>query len=177
MKAGMPHYGSSPPPPTAVFASAHALSELDLLREPFSTAGRTTEEHVLKLESSGAFVLKTEPTYVENAGPQMICVGEGSSVHKRENDEARRAADSALPLSWSRHEPVFVVPSGFTTPPGLALPMGSRPEYWRNELLYRGGDIEKHPGPEPPLSSRQNAQLQSMPPNTALHYDEAAFKV
>ena len=44
-----------PPPPSAVFASARALSELDLLREPLSAAAHTTEEHVRKLESSGAF--------------------------------------------------------------------------------------------------------------------------
>ena len=62
---------------------------------------------------------------VENAGPQMICVGEDNSVHKGESVEARGAADYALPLCWLRHEPVSVVPSGFRTPPGLALPMGS----------------------------------------------------
>ena len=56
-----------PPPPTAVFASAHALSELDLLREPLSAAALTAGEHVHNLESSGAFSCsEMEPAYVEN---------------------------------------------------------------------------------------------------------------
>ena len=35
-----------PPPPTAVFASAHALSEQDLLREPLSVGAHAAGEHV-----------------------------------------------------------------------------------------------------------------------------------
>ena len=54
-----------PPPPTVVFASAHALSELNLLREPLSAAAHTTEEYVRKLESSSAFICsKMNPAYV-----------------------------------------------------------------------------------------------------------------
>ena len=44
-----------PPPPTAVFASAHALSELDLLRESLLATAGTAGEHARKLESSRAF--------------------------------------------------------------------------------------------------------------------------
>ena len=44
-----------PPSPTAVFASAHALPELDLLRKALSAAAHTAGEHVGTLESSGAF--------------------------------------------------------------------------------------------------------------------------
>ena len=55
-------YASLPkllPPPTAVFASAQALSKLD----------HTAREPVRKLESSDAFSgSKTKPAYVENAG-------------------------------------------------------------------------------------------------------------
>ena len=59
---------SEAPPPTAAFASAHALSELDLLREPLSVAAHTAGEHVRKLESSGAFSCsKTKPACVEFA--------------------------------------------------------------------------------------------------------------
>ena len=130
-----------PPPPAAVFASAHALSELNLLHKPLSTAAHAAEEHVRKLESSAAFSSKTKPTYVENACPQMTHVGEDGLKHGR-------ATDCALPLCWLRHDPVFVAPSWFSAPLGLTLPMGSRPEYWRNKLSHQWGDIEKHPGPQ-----------------------------
>ena len=60
-----------PQPPTAVFASAHALSELDVLHEPMSTAAHTAGEHVRKLESSGAFSSRAKLANVENAGQQV----------------------------------------------------------------------------------------------------------
>ena len=44
-----------PPPPTAVFASVHALPKLDLLREPPSAAAHTACEHVRTLESYRVF--------------------------------------------------------------------------------------------------------------------------
>ena len=45
----------------------------------------------------------------------------------------------ALPRS------IFVTPSWFSALPGLTLPVGLRPDYWRNEP--HTGDIEKHLGP------------------------------
>ena len=124
LKEGMPRCRSFPPPPTAVFASARALSELNLPREPLSTAANTAGEHVRKLESSSAFSSKTKPTYVENAGPQMTYVGEDNSLHGWRNEKTRRAADCALPLCWPRHDPVLVAPSWFSALSGLALPVG-----------------------------------------------------
>ena len=63
-----------PSTPTAIFASAHAHSELDLLREPQG-------EHVRELESSGTFsCLKTKPVYVENAPSQVTYAGESTST-------------------------------------------------------------------------------------------------
>ena len=57
-----------PSTPTAVLASAPALSELDLLREPLSVAAHTKGEHVRELKSSGAFgCLKTKLVHVEDA--------------------------------------------------------------------------------------------------------------
>ena len=50
--SSLPKFPSSP---TAVLDSAHALSELDLLRDPLSAAAHTAGEHVRTLESSGAF--------------------------------------------------------------------------------------------------------------------------
>ena len=59
-------------PPTTVLASAHALSELDLHREPLSAAVHTTKEPVRKLESSGAFSCsKMKPAHVKSETSQM----------------------------------------------------------------------------------------------------------
>ena len=52
---------------------------------------------------------------------------------------------------------------------GLGLPTGSGPDYWRNESLYRSGDIERHPGPKRSLPWRgRNVLIHS-----AQHYDVA----
>ena len=47
------------------------------------------------------------------------------------------AADCSHTSCWLCHDLIFITPSWFSAPPGLALPMGSRPDYWRNELLHR----------------------------------------
>ena len=66
-----------PSTPTAALASAPALSELALLREPLSVAVHTAGEHARELEFSRAFsCLKTKPVYVENAPSQVTCAGE-----------------------------------------------------------------------------------------------------
>ena len=62
--------------PTTVFASAHGLSELSLLREPLS-AGVTTEKHVRKLESSGGSSMKVRSTFVESEASQLAYPSEG----------------------------------------------------------------------------------------------------
>ena len=51
-------------------------------------------------------------------------------------------------------EPIFITPSWFSAPPGHALTMGSLPDNWRIELLYRAVDIERHPGLKRAFSSR-----------------------
>ena len=81
MKVGMHYCQSFRPPPTAVFASLHALSKLDLLREPLSTAAQTAGERVRKLESSGVFSCsKMKLAYVENETSQMAYLGENNST-------------------------------------------------------------------------------------------------
>ena len=62
----------------------------------------------------------------------------------------------SLTSRWPRHDPIF----RFSAPPGLALP-----DYWRNELLYRGGDIERH------------VLVQVGLPTTALRYDVAVSEM
>ena len=138
-----------PPSPTAVSASAHALSELDLL---LSTAGHTAGEHVRKLESSGAFnCAEIKLANVQNETSQMAFVVESNSTPSDVRQLSREGikynwkdgkADEAVTSSWPCHDPIFITPSWFSAPPGLALPIRSRPDYWRNELLYRAGDIE-----------------------------------
>ena len=56
--------------------------------------------------------------------------------------------------------------------------MGSRPHYWRNELLYRAGDIERHSGPKRarPLRGR-DVPMQDILPTTAQHFDVAVSKL
>ena len=50
--------------------------------------------------------------------------------------------------------------------------MGSRPDYWRNELLYCGGDIKRHPGPKRALLLRgRDVLVQDVLPATAQRYD------
>ena len=67
-----------PPPPTAVFASAHALLELDLLRcEPLSAAAHTACAHVRKLESPSAFNFSGERL---DEASQVTYVGERNST-------------------------------------------------------------------------------------------------
>ena len=62
----------------------------------------------------------------------------------------------------------------FSAPPGLALPLGSLPDNWRNELLNRAGDIERHQEPKRASSSRgREVLVQDVLPTTAQRYDGA----
>ena len=58
------------------------------------------------------------------------------------NEEADAAADWSRTPWWPCS--IFVTPNWFSAPPGLTLLTGSRPDCWRNDLLYRGGDNERH---------------------------------
>ena len=70
-----------PSTPTAVLASAPALSELNLLCEPLSIAAQSAREHVRKLDSSGAFSCsELKPAYVDNEISQMTCADESNSM-------------------------------------------------------------------------------------------------
>ena len=74
----------------------------------------------------------------------------------------------ALPRSHLHHF------SWFSAPPGLALPVESQPDYWRNELLHRGSDIERHPGPTCALPlRRRDVLVQDVLPTAAQHNDVA----
>ena len=112
-----------------MLASAPALSELDLLREPLSVAAHTAAEHVRELESSGAFsCLKTKPVYVENAPSQVPYAGESTSTptDMRQLPGKMRKQKELLtappPSHWPRHDPIFIASSWFDVPPGLGLP-------------------------------------------------------
>ena len=65
-------------------------------------------------------------------------------------------------------------PSWFSALPGLSLPMGSLPDNWRNDLLCRAGDVERHPGPKYTLPSQgPHVLVQDVLPTTAQRYDVA----
>ena len=98
-----------------------------------------------------------KPARVENETSQVTNVGEGnptpSNVQQLSRDSVKddwkdATADGAADFSrtsyWPCDDPIFIAPSWFSAPPGLTLPMGSLPDNWRNELLYRAGGIERH---------------------------------
>ena len=113
-----------PPPPTAVFASAQALSEQDLFREPLSAGAHTTCEHVLKLESSGSFSC-SGVRLVENETSQVT--NEMSEI-PREN-QTKGTTDCSHTSCWP-------------TIPSSSLRVGS---LRRLDSLF--GDVESFDGP------------------------------
>ena len=131
-----------PSTPTAVLASAPALSELDLLREPLSVAALRAGEDVRKLESPGAFSCsEMKPAYAESETSQVTHVGEGSStpsnVRQLSRDSVKndRRGCKLLPqVMLACNDPIFIAPSWFSAPPGLTVPTGAGPDYRRNEL-------------------------------------------
>ena len=126
------------------------FSELDLIREALSAAVHTAGEHVRKLQSSSAFrCSNVEPAYVKNESPQTTHVGESNSTPSdvRQLSRRQKRVEAWSHTScWPCYDPMLISPSWFSAPPGLTLPVGSRPDYWRNGLLYRAGDVERHPG-------------------------------
>ena len=54
--------------------------------------------------------------------------------NERIDEKAEGAAGRSLTSRRSRHDPIFIDPGWFSAPPGLALPAGSGPDYWRSEL-------------------------------------------
>ena len=123
-----------PPLPDATLASTRASSELELLREPLSAAARSAAEHVQLLESDGVF------RYV---GDRLVCVDVKRAPC--EEDQLKELADCSQASRWPDDEPIFVMPSWFSEPPGLTLPLRSKADHWRNELLNRASDIENTP--------------------------------
>ena len=70
-----------PSTPTAAFASAHALLELDPLREPLSVAAHTVGERVREIESSSAFSCsEAKPAHMETTTSQVTHAGESIST-------------------------------------------------------------------------------------------------
>ena len=90
------------------------------------------------------------------------------------DEETDGTVDWSHAECWPCHNPIFISPSWSSAPLGLALPMGSRSDFWRNELLYRAVDIERHPGPKRALPSRgRGVLIQDILPTTAEHDDVA----
>ena len=116
-------------------------------------------------------------TYVgeSNSTPSNVRLLSREGVRNDWRDEKTDgAADCSHTSCWPCHDPIFITPSWFSAPRGLALPTGSRPDYWRNELLYRGDDIERHPGPKRALPLRgRDVLVPDVLPTTAQRHDLA----
>ena len=170
VKVGVHRCQSFPPAQTAVFASAHALSELDLLREPLSAAAHAAGERVRKLESSGAFScskiklpmlnlkLRSWPTLVEASPRLQMC---GNCLVRASKTIGRTGQTDGQLIRPTHHAGLATIPSSFLRV-GSARRLGSPcqrgrdQEYLRNELLYLADDIEeRHPGPKRALPSRK----------------------
>ena len=125
-----------------------ALSELDLLREPLSTAA-----HKAGRTCAWTRILRFSCSEVKPASDARQPASEGV-----ENDWKDGKADEAFDWShtscWPCCDPTFMSSSWFNAPP-----MGSRPDYWRNEWLYRADDFARHPGPKRALPSRGRGVL------------------
>ena len=86
--------------------------------------------------------------YVENETSKATYVGEGNSSpsnvrhlsrdsvkNDRRDTQADRAANYSRTSCWSCDDPILIAPSWFSAAPGLTL---AGPDYWRNEILFRG---------------------------------------
>ena len=98
-----------PPPPTAVFASAH--------REPLSATAHMAGERVRKLESSGAFnVSEMKPAFTHdgerNSTPSIVRQLPRERLKKRMGREtADRAADCSHTSCWPCHDLISITPN------------------------------------------------------------------
>ena len=102
----------------------------------------------------------------------------GNCLGEVPKNEAEGAADSSPTSHWPRRDPIFIAPSWSHAPPGLSLPIGAGPDNWRNELLYRGGDIERHPGPKKAIPLRgRDVLMQDVLPTAAQHRDVAVSEL
>ena len=139
---------------------------------------------VFQLFGSGMPVLKMKfrkPTLAKEFPRLQMCgdclVKNAKNGWRDEKTESqlKGAADCSHTSCWPCDDPIFIAPSWFSAPPGLTLPVGSRPDYWLNELWYRGGDTEKHPGPQRALRLRgQGILVQVVLPTTAQPCDVVA---
>ena len=131
-------------PPLALLALGLEWAELDLFRETLSASFHTAEKHVGTLEFFSAFShSQRKPTYVECETSQMTYLAENKSTS---SDVRQSKTDGAVDRSqtscWPWYDHIFMWCSA---PRGVTQPVRSRPDFWRNELLYRANDIETHP--------------------------------
>ena len=103
-----------------------------------------------------------------------LSLSRGGVISEWKDEKTDGAVDWRHTSCWPCYCPIFISPSLFSAPLWLTLPVGSRPDYWRNELLYRAVYIEKHPGPKRARPSRgRGVQIQDVLPTTAQHDDVA----
>ena len=120
-------------PPTAVFASVHALAELNLLREPLSIGTHTVCEHFANHSKTPWSSTAREQALPEK---QMNPTSEEDSRRLQTTDDdhpesvknswseegAESQKDGALDCYhksyWSCDDPIFIAPGWFSTPSG-----------------------------------------------------------
>ena len=92
---------------------------------------------------------RRRPTVVKAIPRLQKCVNclVSSSKNDWTNAKTNRSANHPR-TSEPCDDPIFIAPSWFSAPPGLTLSTGAGPDFWRNELWNREGDIGRNPGPK-----------------------------
>ena len=113
----------------------------------------------------------------------MTYVGEGNSTPSNvrqlsrehvkndwRDEKTNGAADWSHTSCWPCHDPIFIAPSWSGAPRGFTLPPGAGPDYWRNELLHREGDVERHLVQNEHFHREDGTSQSTSPGKTAIVY-------
>ena len=88
--------------------------------------------------------LPIKPTLMKTSPPSNARQPSREGVKKKIGRTRGQTRRLIGPTScWPCYVPMFISPTWFSAPPRFLPAMGSRPGHWRNDLLYRGGDIER----------------------------------
>ena len=92
----------------------------------------------------------------------------GDCLERVSKTSGKERKQKELLAAPSHHADIAMIPSLML----LALLAGSGPIYWRNDILFREADIERHPGPNrAPLLRIRDVLVQGVLPTTALRND------
>ena len=133
-------------------------------------SGVAHHNHTLPTSSNEAsqVTYEGEKDYTTSNVRQLSHESDKEMRDEKTKKQMKDAADGSHASCWLCHDPIFITLSWFTAPRGLTLTMGSRPDYWRKDLLYGGGEIERNAGPKRAVPARGDAL-----PTAAQRYDVA----